>query len=113
MDDKTRTGKKSHKLGSQDDPKFTDTKIISKLLEELKIVNIFEDDDSSSRSESFDGRNKSSPKNKDSQSNHNPPEKSLTTNTCMVCSEIFEDLSEQRQHFKLDWLHSAGKKFDE
>ena len=103
MDDKTRTGKKSHKLGSQDDPKFTDTKIISKLLEELKIVNIFEDDDSSSRSESFDGRNKSSPKNKDSQSNYNPQEKSLTTNTCMVCSEIFEDLSEQRQHFKLDW----------
>ena len=103
MDDKTRTGKKSQKLRSQDDPKFTDTKIISKLLEDLKIVNIFEDDDSSSRSESFDDRNKSNPGNKDSLSNHNPPEKSLTTNTCMVCSEIFEDLLEQRQHFKLDW----------
>ena len=37
MDDKTRTGKKSHKLRSPDDPKFTDTKIISKKLEECVV----------------------------------------------------------------------------
>jgi hypothetical protein len=83
------------------DLKLTDSKTISKLFLDLQIYNIYgrEDDiDSGTNKEQ-----KLLAARKDQTNYETSTESSLNTNTCMVCSEIFEDLLEQRLHFKLDW----------
>ena len=93
------TNEKSTKFPK--DLKLTDAKTISKLFLDLKIYNIYgKEDDIDSGT---DKEQKALAPTKDQGKYESSTETSLNTNTCMVCSEIFEDLLEQRQHFKLDW----------
>ena len=84
------------------DPKLCDSKTMSKLLVNLKL---FDAHESNENEVSLDFGLNSSCKEKQSESIS-----SLNTNTCMVCSEVFDDLLEQRQHFKLDWHRYNLKK---
>ena len=93
---KTRNEKSDKRKMMPKDPKLCDSKTMSKLLVNLRLFNAHENDEKEgSQNIGLDSPCK--------EKNQSESISSLNTNTCIVCSEVFEDLLEQRQHFKLDW----------
>ena len=102
--DHKRDVKKGNNFKSRDELKLSDSKSISKLLIDFKVFNIYAKDSDASADTNKDYENRLILPSDDIQEcSETSTQSSLNTNTCIVCSEVFLDLLEQRQHFKLDW----------